>query len=225
MEIKKKINIHSRDANWIMEQKLKNGQPLIKGAALKLIAIYDIASQQHVYAYMTLSQLLSQIYKAKSTMQKLVGDFESLLASNQIKLSDFNIPIKKTYEFQIGIPLVGELMGLLEIFDKLDCLLSVADKLNLFKKGHQQYHRAISKNRGRIHKVFLNILDVNYHDLKAVTIEQYLNKDPVYFKAAETLGVVRPAALFGTLNIGIFPWLRARNRNTVFHQLKHMEAN
>ena len=225
MEIRKKIDVHSPDTKWIMDQKLKNGQTLVKGAAIKLIHIYDMASEQYVYAYMTLSQLLAQIYKVKGTMQKLVGDFESLLASNQIKLSDFSFPVKKTYELQIGIPLVAELMGLLEIFDKLNCLLSVANKLNLFRKGHQHYYRAITKNRGRIHGVFVSILEVNFQKLKTVTIEQYLNKDSAYLQAAETMGIIRPAALFGALNIGVFPWLPTRARNTVFHRLKHMEAN
>lgn len=224
MKINKNIEIHAQHTKWIFEKKLKNGSSAIQITMIKLSKIFEYACQEKLYAYIVLSQLFEPMYKVKKIMLKLLADFEKLIKDQNVDLDAIEFESKGFYQIQIGSPIVGEMANLLELHDRLNCLLWAMNKLNLFKKDGHKFFRAISKNQHRIYSIMMQILSVNENDLKTVSINQYLNNEEAYQQASKKLGIVSPAELFAALSIEMFPRLPPATRNRVIHKLKHMES-
>lgn len=223
MKIKKKVEIRSPDAKWILEKKLNTNASMVTIAIIKVSKIYELVGNQYLYAYIVLSNLLEKIYKAKTKMLKLVGDFEKLILDNKIDLKSFDIDVLNTYEMHASDPVTVELISMLEIYDRLSCLLIIANRLNVFKKGRHKFFRAVSNNRGRMYTIFLEILNIDLVKLPPVSIMQYLNNEDAYKEASKTMGKVKPAVFFAAFDLDMFPRLPATERNTIIHKLKHME--
>lgn len=223
MEIVKQIDVRSADAKWIFEQKINSGVPVVTIAVIKLSKVYELSIKQCLYACMAMSGLVEKIYKVKTKMLKLIEDFETLIDAQKIKIEKIDIKVLGVYELHVSDPIVGDLINILEVYDRLSCILSIANRLNVFKGNRHKYFKAVNNNRGRIYSILLDILDINLSELSTVSLTQYLNKEEAYLKASKTQGEVRPASLYAVLNMDIFPRHHAAIRNTILSKLKQME--
>ena len=225
MEIIKKIDIRSAEAKHLFDRRVKNGGSFVEAALTQMGKVYRLAIQQYLYPYVALLRVYGEISKAKDAMEKLIRDFEKILDNPKAGLANLSTSIKSTHEIRIGNPVVGEMVYLLELYDRLSTLLWLANNLHLFGKGDRtKYFRAVSNNTKRVMSVLKITLALVREDekMKLATIDQYLNHDETYLKAAEILGEIKPAVLFSALSIDAFPRFRADERNLMIHKLKKM---
>lgn len=223
MEIIKKIEIRSTQARFLMERKMKNGGSFVVAALVQVGQVYRLAKQEYLYPYILLLNISAQISKVREVMQKIIKDFEKALVSRKIDSSKFEAPVKETYEVRIGNPLIGEIVNLIEQYDRLSLLLCLTNNLNLFR-GEQHFYIAANKNSRRVLEVFKNCLGISRKQtkMKSVTISHYLQNDSAYLEIKDVMGEIRPAVLFSALNLAELPKLRAERRNIIFEQLRKL---
>ncbi len=225
MEIIKKVEVHSREAQHLLDKRIKSGGSFVEAALTQMGKLYRLAIEQYLYPYIALIRIYGEMAHAREAMEKLISDFEQVLnmdpaSSNRIKTS-----VKSSYEMRIGNPIVGEMVYLLELYDRLSTLLWLANNLNLFKKGDRhKYFRAVSKNSARVMGVFkITLAFVREDDkMRLATISQYVNQEPAYLSQAAQLGDIKPALLFNALSIDAFPRFKAEERNLMRYKLKQM---
>jgi len=223
VEIRKKIKIHSSEAKWILEKKLSNDALAIQISMVKLSRIYRIAyKNQAAYAYITLSHILERIYKTKQSLQKLADQLDQVLLDKKIDFSNIEILDSKIYDMRIGVSLSGELIALIELYDRVNCLIKIADKVNLFKNRYT-FLKSLSRCHRYIMRVISDILSVDESKIDKISISQYLNNTTEYLEVSKAMGEITPEALYAALNIDMFPRLPPVTRNKIIHQLKHME--
>lgn len=222
MEIIKKIEIKSYEADHLLSKKMNNGGRLFIAAITQLSRIYYLARQELLYPYIALIKLYGEMDKAKCTMEKLIRDFEKVLKGFDKDGTLLVSRIRSTHQIRIDNPLAGELTSLIQLFDHLSCLLWIANNLNLFREYRFRYFKAVDQNSKRILNILRLIFALGKGKDTEVTITHYLNGDPAYLTLKDTLGEVKPALLYSALNLELLPRFSTQKRNIIIFRLKEM---
>lgn len=223
MEIKKIVELRSPDGQWVLEKKLNSGASCIEVTLMKLSKIYELAAKnQALYAYTSLSRLVGLMEKTKHSLNQLINEFEIVILQQKVDISKIRVTEGKLYEVRIGQHICAELITLIEMYDHLNCLIKIADKLNLFKK-RAHFFKTLSRNHRRIMGVIARIMKFDEVKIAKVSIAQYLERADEYFKVAQTLGEIKPKMLHAALHIDMLPRLSTKARNIIMNKLKDKE--
>ncbi len=222
MEIIKKFEIKSSEARYLMNKKMKGGSIYIVAALIQLSRLYHLAGKEYLYPYIALIKICGEMSKARSTMEKLIHDFNKVLKKYQKEGDQLINRVRAAYELRIDNPIAGELVNLIELFDELSCLLWTTNNLNLFQEGRYRYFKAVDQNSKRILGILRLIFALGKDTGKTTTILEYLDNDAAYQEARKSLGIVKPALLFSALHIEALPRFTAKRRNIILKKLKKM---
>lgn len=200
MQIEHKLKIYSNEA-YLVVKKITVGKKrrnLFDAAVRKIGVLLHLAKMEQVYPLCKLIEIKQQMDEIQLNIETATKKIEQQLADKKISLEEFNFTVKDEVIVTFGNPLIYQLVKLLEQFDRLICLLSLAKNTGI-SLSNRLYFTEKDKYQQLLFRWLSSIVQYSIKDVPRIKIDDVIKKKDSYLAAIEKRGAINEEELFAAL--------------------------
>lgn len=213
MQIEKSILLYANESVFLFKKAnvgKKNPKSMLESCIQKISLLLSAARKERVYPLCYLVTIKQKMHAAQHVILNGIEEYSVLLETQNVKINHFAFKPIDTIEIVFGNPLVYQLMQLVEQFDYLFRLLSLARNTSLLMG--EEYFQKKDFYVKQLQTIFMDIFN---HKLEfpVITIEDYLQDKFDVNVAVTAVGEIDLSLLHLALKLNFLPYLEKEKLN------------
>lgn len=208
MQIEHKLKIYSNEA-YLVVKKITVGKKrltLFDATIRKISILLNLAKQEQVYPLCKLYEIKQQMDEMQKEVETAITKTEQQLSAKSILLDQYSFTIKDEITIKFGNPLIYKLAKLLEQFDRLICLLTLAKNTGV-TLSKRLYFTEKDKYQQILFRLLSSIVQVNVHELPKISIDNFLQQPHLYKSISNQTVEFNPQILHAAINMNLISHL------------------
>lgn len=205
MQIEKTIPLYANESVFLFKKAnvgKKNPKSMLESCIQKISLLLSAARKEQIYPLCYLVTIKQKMHAAQQTILSGIEEYSVLLETQNVKIHHFSFTPIDTIEVMFGNPVVYQLIQLVEQFDYLFRLLSLARNTSLLVGDH--YFQKKDFYVKQLQTIFMDIFHQKLN-FPSVTIEDYLHD--------KSEGEVDLSMLHLALKLNFLPYLEKEKIN------------